>query len=92
MDTKSFLMPNWITGHVSGGAGQDIAIAVNGTIRAVGNTFKLATGGGELFGVMVPAVSAEERPQQGEGVRGGERRTAAGDELGVQPSGVGLTS
>ena len=32
----------------------DIAIAVNGTVRAVGNTFKLATGGGELFGVMVP--------------------------------------
>jgi hypothetical protein len=54
VDTKSFLMPNWITGHVSGGSGLDIAIAVNGRIAGVGNTFKLATGGGQLFGVMVP--------------------------------------
>ena len=54
VDTKSFLMPNWITGQVSGGSGQDIAIAVNGKIAGVGSTFKLATGGGELFGVMVP--------------------------------------
>ncbi len=57
MDTSSFLMPNWITGRVSGGSGLDIAIAVNGTIAGVGNTFKLATGGGELFGVMVPPSS-----------------------------------
>ena len=54
VDTKSFLMPNWITGRVSGGKGLDLAIAVNGKVAAVGNTFKLATGGGELFGVMVP--------------------------------------
>lgn len=54
VDTKSFLIPNWITGRVSGGEGLDIAIAVNGTIRGVGNTFKLATGGGELLAVMVP--------------------------------------
>jgi hypothetical protein len=34
---------------------RDIAVAVNGTIRAVGNTFKLAVGDdGELVSVMVP--------------------------------------
>lgn len=54
VDTKSFLIPNWITGRVTGGENKQIAIAVNGTIRGVGNTFKLATGGGEIFGVMVP--------------------------------------
>ncbi len=57
VNTKSFLIPNWITGRVSGGSGLDIAIAVNGKIAGVGNTFKLATGGGELFGVMVPPSS-----------------------------------
>ncbi len=57
VNTKSFLIPNWITGRVSGGSGLDIAIAVNGRIAGVGNTFKLATGGGELFGVMVPPSS-----------------------------------
>jgi len=57
VNTKSFLIPNWITGRVSGGSGKEIAIAVNGTVRGVGNTFKLATGGGELFGVMIPPSS-----------------------------------
>ena len=60
VDTKSFLMPNWITGRVSGGERLDIAIAVNGKVAAVGNTFKLATGGGELFGVMVPPSSLKD--------------------------------
>lgn len=55
VDLKSPTVPTWVTGHVSGGRPpRDIAIAVNGTIRAVGSTFKLATGGGELLGVMVP--------------------------------------
>ena len=27
---------------------------MNGTVRGVGNTFELATGGGEIFSVMVP--------------------------------------
>ncbi len=59
VDLKSALIPNWITGRVSGGDGppKDIAIAVNGTIRGVGNTFRLATGGGEIFGVMIPPSS-----------------------------------
>ena len=52
-------IPSWVTGRVSGGSAQpqDIAVAVNGTIRAVGNTFKLATGGGQLVGVLVPESS-----------------------------------
>ena len=58
VNTKSFLIPNWITGRVKGGENMKIAIAVNGTIRATGNTFKLATGGGEIFGAMVPPVIA----------------------------------
>jgi hypothetical protein len=32
-------------------------VAVNGTIRGVGNTFRLATGGGEIMGVLVPETS-----------------------------------
>ena len=50
-------VPTWVTGRVSRRPAADIAIAVNGTVRAVGNTFKLATGGGELIGVMVPENS-----------------------------------
>ena len=56
VDLKSPTAPTWITGRVSGGGPgpRDVAIGVNGTIRAVGRTFRLATGGGELIGVMVP--------------------------------------
>ena len=53
-------IPTWVTGRVSGGRQVDIAVAVNGTVRAVGNTFKLATGGGQLMGVMVPENSFEK--------------------------------
>ena len=62
VDLKSPTLPNWITGRVSGGGAgpRDIAIAVNGTVRAVGRTFRLATGGGELFGVMVPESSLRQ--------------------------------
>jgi hypothetical protein len=59
VDPKGTTIPIWVTGRVSGGSGppKDIAVAVNGTVRAVGNTFKLATGGGELMGVLVPESS-----------------------------------
>ena len=62
VDLESPTVPNWITGRVSGGGPgpRDIAIAVNGTVRAVGRTFRLATGGGELFGAMVPESSLRE--------------------------------
>ena len=49
--------PVHVVGRVNGPDRQprDIAVAVNGTIRAVGNTFKLAVGDdGELVSVMVP--------------------------------------
>jgi Sulfatase len=49
--------PVHIVGQVNGPDRQprDIAVAVNGTIRAVGNTFELAVGDeGELVSVMVP--------------------------------------
>jgi sulfatase-like protein len=53
--------PTYIPVHVVGRVNgpdrhpRDIAVAVNGTIRAVGNTFKLAVGSdGELVSVMVP--------------------------------------
>jgi hypothetical protein len=40
---------------------RDIAVAVNGTIRAVGNTFELAVGSdGELVSVMVPESAFRE--------------------------------
>ena len=50
-------VPVQVVGKVNGPDRQprDIAVAVNGTIRAVGNTFKLAVGDdGELVSVMVP--------------------------------------
>ena len=59
MDPKGTTVPIWITGKVSGGSGppKDIAVAVNGTIRGVGNTFRLATGGGEIMGLLVPETA-----------------------------------
>jgi hypothetical protein len=50
-------VPVHVVGQVNGPDRhpRDIAVAVNGTIRAVGNTFKLAVGDdGELVSVMVP--------------------------------------
>jgi uncharacterized membrane protein YgcG len=59
VDPKGTTVPIWVTGKVSGGSGppKDIAVAVNGTIRGVGNTFRLATGGGEIMGLLVPETS-----------------------------------
>jgi hypothetical protein len=52
-----------VTGRVNGqeAAPRDIAIAVNGTIAAVGSTFELAVGDeGELVSVMVPESAFSE--------------------------------
>ena len=59
VDPGGEVVPIWIVGTVSGGEGErrDVAISVNGTIRAVGNTFKLATGGDELVAVLIPPTS-----------------------------------
>jgi hypothetical protein len=57
VDAASGLVPVHIVGSVNGPDKhpRDIAVAVNGTIRAVGNTFTLAVGNaGELVSVMVP--------------------------------------
>jgi hypothetical protein len=57
VDPEGTTVPIWITGRVTGGQKKDIAVSVNGTVRAVGNTFTLATGGGQLMGVLVPETS-----------------------------------
>ena len=60
VNPRSSFLPIQVVGHVqsSGDAPRDIAVAVNGTIRAVGNTFRLATGaGGELVSVLIPPNS-----------------------------------
>lgn len=57
MDPRSLYLPIHVVGEVRGGGSQkrDIAVAVNGTIAAVGNTFTLAVGDeGELVSVLVP--------------------------------------
>jgi Sulfatase len=57
VDPASGYVPAHVVGSVNGPDRhpRDIAVAVNGTIRAVGNTFTLAVGdAGELVSVMVP--------------------------------------
>jgi hypothetical protein len=54
VDLSTPFVPTWVVGTVSGATGKDIAVAVNGRIQAVGNSFRLATGGDELIAVMVP--------------------------------------
>jgi hypothetical protein len=57
VDAESGYVPTHVVGRVQGGGDEkrDIAVAVNGTIVAVGNTFTLAVGDeGELVSVMVP--------------------------------------
>jgi hypothetical protein len=57
VDPASGYVPAHIVASVNGPDRhpRDIAVAVNGTIQAVGNTFKLAVGdSGELVSVMVP--------------------------------------
>ena len=61
VDTRSSTIPTHVVGRVRGGGGaRDVAIAVNGRIRAVSRTFRLATGGGWLVAAMVPESSFED--------------------------------
>ncbi len=63
VNLKSPLLPIHLVGEVRspGEAPRDIAVAVNGTISAVGRTFRLATGAGsELVSVLVPPGSLRE--------------------------------
>lgn len=61
VDPDGGFVPTWIVGTVSGGSqnSRDVAVSVNGTIRAVGNSFELATGGDELISVMLPPSALE---------------------------------
>ncbi|HEX2125559.1 MAG TPA: sulfatase-like hydrolase/transferase [Thermoleophilaceae bacterium] len=63
VDTDSGYIPTHVVGRVQGDAdpGREIAVAVNGTIAAVGSTFTLAVGDeGELVSVMVPESAFHE--------------------------------
>lgn len=63
VDPGSGFVPAHVVARVRGGGegGREIAVAVNGRIAAVGETFTLATGQeGELVSVMVPPESFEQ--------------------------------
>jgi hypothetical protein len=63
VDTNSDFIPVHVAGRVrdEGPGGREIAVAVNGRIVAVGETFTLATGDeGELVSVLVPPESFEQ--------------------------------
>jgi hypothetical protein len=58
----SGLLPTQIAGHVEGGSGEprELAVAVNGTIEAVGRSFRLAGDATEHFAFMVPEQALRE--------------------------------
>jgi Sulfatase len=63
VDPASGYVPAHVVGRVKGPDRhpRDIAVAVNGTIRAVGNTFTLAVGDpGELVSAMVPETAFQK--------------------------------
>jgi hypothetical protein len=67
VDPESGYIPTHVVGRVQGGGSEkrDIAVAVNGTIVAVGNTFTLAVGDeGELVSVMVPDSAFRKGPNR----------------------------
>jgi hypothetical protein len=58
VDLEGPVLPVWVTGKVSGGDGSlDVAIAVNGVVRAVSNTFRLANGDEDLIAALIPPSS-----------------------------------
>jgi hypothetical protein len=63
VDPRSDYIPTHVVGRIKGGGsgGRDIAVAVNGRIAAVGNTFTLVEGEpGELLSVLVPESAFHE--------------------------------
>jgi hypothetical protein len=61
VDLDSGLLPNHIAGTLSpSGRKRDIAVAVNGTVRAVGRTFYLDGRSHETFAVLVPEWVLEQ--------------------------------
>lgn len=77
VDLDGPVLPTWVTGRVSGGSGEprDVAIAVNGVVAAVSNTFELATGGGDLIAALIPPSSLRD------GRNGVEVYEVTGDQL-----------
>jgi sulfatase-like protein len=58
VDLRSPTVPTHVTGFLHGTPpGRDLAIAVNGTIRAVSRSFRLVNRDGVLFAAMVPESS-----------------------------------
>jgi hypothetical protein len=67
VNPESGFVPTHVVGTVRGGGAtkRNIAVAVNGTIVAVGNTFKLVEGAeGELVSVMVPETAFRRGPNR----------------------------
>lgn len=61
VDPEGAAIPIWVTGGVSGAGGRrDVAVAVNGTVRAVSNTFELADRDGEWIAALVPPGSLRD--------------------------------
>jgi hypothetical protein len=61
VDLDGPVLPVWVTGKVSGaGDGIDVAIAVNGVVRAVSNTFRLANGDEDLIAALIPPSSLRD--------------------------------
>jgi hypothetical protein len=55
------VLPVWVTGKVSGASGKlDVAIAVDGVVRAVSNSFRLANGDEDLIASLIPPSSLRD--------------------------------
>ncbi len=56
VDTDGAALPTWVTGKVSGAGGDeiDVAIVVDGVVRAVSNTFRLANSDEDLIAALIP--------------------------------------
>lgn len=55
VDLDGAALPTWVTGTVSGADRKlDVAIAVNGVVRAVSNTFRLANDDDDLIAALIP--------------------------------------
>jgi hypothetical protein len=62
VDTDGPALPTWVTGKVSGAGGDeiDVAIAVDGVVRAVSNSFRLANSDEDLIAALIPPDSLRD--------------------------------
>ena len=73
VESSKQILPTRVTGRLEGGspgALRQLAVAVNGRIRAVGRSFHLRGRRAEYFSLMVPETALRRGPQQGGAVRG----------------------